>query len=342
MPFGFAVEPLTCRGCRAGARRPAARPGTRRRRPRRRVVPPEVAALLHRAVGAGVLDDDDRLEVLEVAHLLVDLLLDRRGLALAPRAVDRDQRLGLGELHALLDRGRREAAEDDVVRGADARAGEHRHDDLGDHRQEDPDHVARADPAVLQRVGELLDVAVQVRVRDVALLALLAAPVERDAVAVAGLHVAVEAVVGDVELAADEPLGERRVGLVEHLVPLLGPVQRLGLLGPERPRVAAAFSWIDSSEIDRVLGELLGGEKVSWSSSSSSWASSVVASAMRASPLGSDAISGRRSCRRRAARCRARLARAVRPADVAPARRPGRSPSARTARGTCARRRARG
>ena len=65
---------------------------------------------------------------------------------------------------------------------------------------------------------------VQVGVGDVALLALLAAPVERDAVAVAGLDVAVEAVVRGVELAADEPLGERRVRPVEHLVPLLDPV----------------------------------------------------------------------------------------------------------------------
>jgi hypothetical protein len=73
---------------------------------------------------------------------------------------------------------------------------------------------------------------VQVGVGDVALLALLAAPVERDAVAVAVLDVPVDAVVGDVELAADEPLRERRVGPVEDLVPLLEPVQRLGLLGP--------------------------------------------------------------------------------------------------------------
>ena len=63
------------------------------------------------------------------------------------------------------------------------------------------------------------------------------APVEGDAVAVARLHVAVDAVVGDVELAAHEPLGERRVGPVEDLVPLLVPVQRLRLLGPEALRV---------------------------------------------------------------------------------------------------------
>jgi hypothetical protein len=53
-------------------------------------------------------------------------------------------------------------------------------------------------------VGELAPVAVR-----------LALPVEGDAVAVAGLDVAVEAVVGDVELAAEVPLRVREVPLVE-------------------------------------------------------------------------------------------------------------------------------
>ena len=149
----------------------------------------------------------------------------------APSTVISDLRLG--ELDALLDRLGAEAAEDDVVDRADARAGQHRHRDLGDHRQVDRDDVALGDAEVLQRVGELLDVAVQVGVGDVELLALLTAPVVGDTVAVAGLDVTVDAVVGDVELAADEPLRERRVRPVQDLVPLRVPVQRLGALGPE-------------------------------------------------------------------------------------------------------------
>ena len=65
------------------------------------------------------------------------------------------------ELHALAHRLRGEAAEDDVVRRADARAGEHRDDHLGDHRQVDPDHVALAHAEVLQRVREALDLGEQ-------------------------------------------------------------------------------------------------------------------------------------------------------------------------------------
>ena len=155
----------------------------------------DVAAILHLALDAGVLDDDDVLERLQVGHDVVDLLLDRGGLALAPGAVDGDQRLRLGELHPLPDRVGGEAAEHDVVRRADPGAGEHRDDDLRDHRQEDPDDVALLDPEILQRVGELLHVTVELGIGEVALLALLTAPVERDPVPVAGLDVPIEAVI---------------------------------------------------------------------------------------------------------------------------------------------------
>ena len=70
-------------------------------------------------------------------------------------------------------------------------------------------------------------------VRGVAGLAL---PVDGDLVAKAGLDVPVHAVVRDVELAADEPLRERRVP-VQRLLPRLGPAQPAGLQLPERDPV---------------------------------------------------------------------------------------------------------
>src|SRR4030095_1851562 len=49
---------------------------------------------------------------------------------------------------------------------------------------------------------------------------------------------AVQRIVAGVELAAGEPAVERRLAVVEHLVPAPGPVDRLGLLGPEALGVA--------------------------------------------------------------------------------------------------------
>jgi hypothetical protein len=84
---------------------------------------------------------------------------------------------------------------------------------------------------------------VEVRVGDVALLPLLAAPVIRDPVAAAGLDVAVDAVVGEVQPAVREPLVEGSVRFVEGLRGLLGPVdQLLGLFRPETLQVLGASS----------------------------------------------------------------------------------------------------
>ena len=186
------------------------------------------------------------------------------------------------ELHPLLDRVGREAAEDDVVRRADPRAGQHRHDDLGDHRQVDPDDVALLDAQVLQRVGELLDVAVQVGVGDVALLALLAAPVVGDLVALARLDVAVQAVVGGVDLAVLEPLVERRIGVVDVVGGLLEPVQLLGLLDP--PALPVLLGLVVDRRVaqQRVFAEVLRRvELLDLSSISSSCCSSVALACRR-------------------------------------------------------------
>ena len=57
-------------------------------------------------------------------------------------------------------------AEDDRVGRADARAGQHRRDGLGDHRQVDRDAVVALHAEALQDVGEPLRHLEQVRVGD--------------------------------------------------------------------------------------------------------------------------------------------------------------------------------
>ncbi len=169
---------------------------------------------------------------------LVDGRLERRGGAAAVAAVGGDDDLGLAVLEPRGEGVGGEAAEDDRVRCADARAGQHRHDGLGDHRHVDRDPVAGGDAEVGQRVGGLADEVLQLGVGDRALVLggvvdRLADEVEGDLVAASGLDVAVDAVVGGVELAADEPLRERRVVPVQDAVPAGVPREALGLLGPE-------------------------------------------------------------------------------------------------------------
>jgi hypothetical protein len=184
-------------------------------------------------LGLGALDHEDVLDRRGLRGGLVGVLLHRRRLAPAELPVGGDEQLRLGVLDARLEGARREPAEHHAVQSAEPGAGQHREHGLGDHRHLDGHAVTRADPELGQGVRRLADLALQVGVGDGAGVAGLTLPVERHLLAVAGLDVAVDAVVGDVQPAADEPLRERGVP-VDHPLPLLLPVQALGLLGPER------------------------------------------------------------------------------------------------------------
>ena len=128
----------------------------------------------------------------------------------------------------------REPAEDDRVGRPDPGAGEHRDRQLGDHRHVDRDPVARLDAELLERVGGLRHLALEVAEGQRPGVARLADPVVGDLVAEPALDVPVDAVVGDVELPAGEPLGERQVPL-ERLGERGRPVDPLARpLRPER------------------------------------------------------------------------------------------------------------
>ena len=167
--------------------------------------------------------------------------LSAAGGAAAVAAVGGDDDLGVAVEDARREGVGGEAAEHHGVGGAEASAGQHRDDGLGDHRQVDRDPVALLQAQLGQRVGCAGHLVLELGVRDVARVVLgLADPVQGDLVALAGLDVTVDAVVGSVERSADEPLGERRVGPVEHLGRTGAPADALGLLGPEAQPVSSS------------------------------------------------------------------------------------------------------
>ena len=139
--------------------------------------------------------------------------LQRDGLAAAIAAVRRDEHLGATVVDAAAQGLGREATEDDRVGRPDPRARQHRDRQLRDHRHVDRDPVAGRDAELEERVGGLADLALEVGEGQRPGVARFADPVVGDLVAQAALDVPVDAVVGDVELAAGEPLGERQVPL---------------------------------------------------------------------------------------------------------------------------------
>ena len=118
------------------------------------------------------------------------------------------------------------------MRRPDARAAQHGHRQLGNHRHVDRHPIAALDTQLAQGVRHAAGLVEQLLVRDGPGVSGLALPVVGDPVAQAGRYVPVEAVGADVQLAANEPLGVRQLPGVE-LVPGLDPVDPLGGLGPE-------------------------------------------------------------------------------------------------------------
>jgi hypothetical protein len=129
---------------------------------------------------------------------------------------------------------RGEAAEHHRMDGAQARAGQHRHHGLGDHRHVDDDAVPALDALAAERAGEARHLVAQLAVGDPANLAgQRAVPDQRRLLAAALLDVQVDRVEARVQLSAAEPAVEGRVRSVEDLVPRLRPVDVLRHLAPE-------------------------------------------------------------------------------------------------------------
>ena len=135
------------------------------------------------------------------------------------------------------------------MRRTEARAGEHRDRHFGDHRHVDRHAIALANAERLQRVCRLLYLAVQVVVGECALIARFTDPVNSYLLAEPRRHMAVNAVLGNVQRAVGEPLGERQV-----------PLQRLGeggapgealtrLLRPEGNGVGGGFGVDRSADV---------------------------------------------------------------------------------------------
>ena len=190
----------------AGAR------GGIRRLPLDEVVPGDVPTGRHRHVAARALADDDAAHARARRECVVGVPLERDDRAAAVALVLREKHLAAHVVEPVGQRLRREAAEDDRVRSAESRAGEHGDGKTRPHPHVDPDGRPLLDPERAKAVGRPHDLLEELRVRDRRALTLgLALVVVGDAVAEPRLDVTVEAVVRDVDLPAPVPLRVRKL-----------------------------------------------------------------------------------------------------------------------------------
>jgi hypothetical protein len=233
--------------------------GAVRRRVGHQLVPPEVPVRVHLDRRAAAVDHHDVLDAGRApGEGRVDVDLERARHPPAVAGIGGDDQTGIGVLAPVDDGVGREPAEDHRMGHADPGAGQHGDGQLRDHRHVDGDPVAALQPEAEQHVGEAGDVVEQVGVGDRPRVPRLALPMERDPVAEPGGDMAVEAVLRDVQGAADEPPGEGRLPL-QRRVEVLRPGEQLPRLpGPERLRVGVGLvpqgAVPDEGPLDEVLG----------------------------------------------------------------------------------------
>jgi hypothetical protein len=140
-----------------------------------------------------------------------------------------------------------EPAEHDGVNRANPSTGKHRNGGLRNHGEINDDTIAFPDAISFEDVGEQANVVMHLLVSECAFFAGFAGrrrfafPDQRGLVGCGGAEPFVEAVVTDIELSADKPLGERLLPL-QHFFPRLEPDQLvLRLFRPELLRRTDGF-----------------------------------------------------------------------------------------------------
>ena len=118
------------------------------------------------------------------------------------------------------------------MRRADAGASQHRNGQLRRHAHVNCNAITLPHPERFQNIGKLLHFAMKLLIGKRANLPWLTLPDQRRFILAPGLNMAIETIVGEIELASGEPLGPRAIPL-QNVVPFFEPMQFLGNTSPE-------------------------------------------------------------------------------------------------------------
>ena len=151
------------------------------------LVPPVVPPVCHLGRLARAAHHDDVLDAVGATQGLVHGRLERVGRAFAVAAVGSDDELRPHVVDAVSQRLGGEPAEHDGVGRADARAGEHRDGELGNHRHVEGDPIALLHTETLEHVREPAHLAVELPVGEHPGVAGLALPDDGSLVAAPGV-----------------------------------------------------------------------------------------------------------------------------------------------------------
>ncbi len=229
---------------------------------------PEIAALGPVDCTAGAFYHQHGAQVRALGQGGIRVLLQGYRVAAADALIGGNQGPAVGVQDPIAQGIGGEAAEDHGVDGADPRARQHGDRGLRDHGHIDANPVALPDAAGFEHITQLAYLPVQLAVGELAVLSGIVAFPQDGGLIAAGVQVAVEAVVSDVQLATFEPLDVEIVGVeavVAYSIPGLTPgYEGLCLLGPKTLRIrdGTAIHGLVLFGIDVGVGRNLGWNRI--------------------------------------------------------------------------------
>ena len=172
-------------------------------------MPPDIAIFANVDIEICPAKNDDALDVSIAFDRVVDVLLEGDNLAAAITAVRSDHNASAAVGDSILDAFATEAAKNNAMNSPDPRTGEHGDRRLGNVRQVNEHACPFLAAIALKDVREDTDLAMKLLISEDSPIAGLAFPNDGSLVAPRTREMTIQAILRDVKLRPDKPLGKR-------------------------------------------------------------------------------------------------------------------------------------
>ena len=187
--------------------------------------------------------NNDAFDEFAADQSIIDHVLERDVFGSAEGTIAGDDEFSIGILKAVCNALCTEPSKNHRVDGSDPCTSQHSNGQFGNHSHIDADTVAFFDAVVLQYVGKLIHLGMQLCIGDHAVVIIRVIGLPYDGGLVGLVHqVPVDTVFSDVELRTTEPFDGRLLEIpIQDLVPGLFPLEMAGHFPPKTLRVFYTF-----------------------------------------------------------------------------------------------------
>ncbi len=157
---------------------------------------------------------------------LIHLSFERHDRIFAPPTICRNHQLGFSTDQPIFQGFSTKSTKDNRVNRTDPSTSQHCNRCFWDHRHIDPNPIAFLDPQLLQSIGKLTNLSMQLDIGQDPAISRFSFPDQGRVIAAVSFEVTIQTVVGNIDLPSDKPLGLGRIPS-QNPIPSSKPMQLL-------------------------------------------------------------------------------------------------------------------